>query len=109
MTAERSGTYILDAESNPQAVDAITWADNLTSPNRQLARDEIGELTVSTVFGGVDLNFERVGPPILWETRVFGLPDAADEICLQYSSKADALEGHKWTCDEIRLLFGDNT
>ena len=95
------GTYILDENGNPKAVDAVTWADSLEKADRKLAQDSIGSLRVSTVFLGVDLNFSDKGPPILWETKVSDLPDD-EEVVEQYSSRADALEGHKRICDEMR-------
>lgn len=93
--------FIYDDVGTPIATDATSMALWLTNERRRVAVDQIGTLTVSTVFLGINHQWES-GPPILWETMVFGLPGDIDEIQLRYSSRADALEGHKRTCDEIR-------
>ena len=93
--------FIYDDAGNPIATDHISMARWLTNKRRRVARDQIGTLTVSTVFLGLNHKWEA-GPPILWETMVFGLPDDTDEIQLRYSSRADAIAGHMRTCAEMR-------
>ena len=65
--------YILDASGEPvPEPDLIKWGHWFEDPrHRIVARDQLGPLTVSTVFLGVDHNFLPDGPPILWETMVF--------------------------------------
>ncbi|MEA5097296.1 MAG: hypothetical protein VB032_02020 [Burkholderiaceae bacterium] len=43
--------------------------------NRIVAQNMVGELQVSTVFTGIDQNWNNGGDPLLFETMVFGLPD----------------------------------
>lgn len=100
-----AGTYVLDGNGEPKAVDVLVWADSLETADRRVARNVIGKLEVSTVFLGIDHNWSGKGPPVLWETMVFGLPADTDEIQLRYTSKADALEGHKRTCNAIRMAI----
>jgi hypothetical protein len=50
-----------------------------------------GDVSVSTVFLGLDHNFGEGGAPLLFETMVFGLPG---EDCRRYSTWAEAEEGH---------------
>ena len=59
-------------------------------------KTRIGEMEVSTVFLGLNHNFTMQGPPILFETMVFGQPDD-DEICERYETWDEAQKGH----DEI--------
>lgn len=72
------GNYILDADGNPLEVDdAIAWAKWYQEADRHVQSDRIpvseGEvILVSTVFLGVDHSFGLGGPPILWETMIFG-------------------------------------
>lgn len=68
--------YILDENGNPVAVDIMTCARwNNDTANRRVAEDEISDdVTVSTVFLGLDHSFGSGGPPVLWETMVFGGP-----------------------------------
>jgi hypothetical protein len=99
--------FIYDDAGTPIATDHISMARWLTNKRRRVAGDQIGTLSVSTVFLGINHQW-GAGPPILWETMVFGLPSDVDEIQLRYSSRADALEGHKRACDEIRMAIRGN-
>lgn len=65
--------YVLDENGNPRAEpDLEKWGRWMQSGNTIVAKEQLGASTVSTVFLGVDYNFSRGGPPILWETMVFG-------------------------------------
>jgi hypothetical protein len=44
------------------------------------------------VFLGFDYNFSGNGPPLLWETMIFG--GRHDRTCQRYASCKDALAGH---------------
>ena len=57
---------------------------------------------VSTVFLALDHSFTD-GPPVLWETMVFGQGDG-DEYQERYTSYEDAVEGHKRACE---FAFGN--
>jgi hypothetical protein len=46
------------------------WFENPTS--RIVDTTTIGKVRVSTIFLGLDHNFYDDGPPILWETMIFG-------------------------------------
>lgn len=48
---------------------------------------------VSTVFLGTDHSFRGDGPPVLWETMVFGLGDD-DDWQQRYTNKLAAIAGH---------------
>lgn len=53
------------------------------------------DLLVSTVWLGVDTNFLRVGPPIIFETMIFGqIGQEENEMCWRYATEAEAKEGH---------------
>lgn len=95
------GTYILDGNGKPLAVDVLEWAKISETADRKVAVNVIGTLRVSTVFLAIDHNWSSKGLPVLWETMVFGLPDN-EEIMERYTSKAGALEGHKRICGEMR-------
>ena len=67
------GHWIVDENGNPRLTDLMTWAHWIEKfDNRVVKQDHIGEVSVSTVFLGIDHNFVDEGPPILWETMVFG-------------------------------------
>lgn len=71
------GLYILNAAGVPVLEpDTLKWAKWLETAVREVARDEIDEHVVSTVFLGIDHNHARAwtknaGPPLLWETMIF--------------------------------------
>jgi hypothetical protein len=88
-------TYILDDNGNavvePDSARFAEWFER--SENRLLWRDELPNgVSVSTVFLGIDHNLSGRGPPVLWETMIFGGPH--DEYQERYTSSADAFKGH---------------
>ena len=87
--------WILDEQDEPKAVDFTTWANwmELTHQQRVLAQTKLpGEVLVSTVFLGLDHNFSSAGPPLLWETMIFGGPH--DQYQDRYHTREEALDGH---------------
>lgn len=52
--------------------DLLTWGLWLETANLRVACDEIGPYRVSTVFLGLDHNFEDHGDPLLFETMLLG-------------------------------------
>ena len=73
--------------------DLQVWANGLDSTARMVATDFVGEVKVSTVFLGVDHNFSNQGPPILFETMVFG--GMLDREQQRYATWEKAEAGHK--------------
>lgn len=68
----RTGHYILNENGQPIPADLDTWARWFEKRDRILKQEWIGRSWVSTVFLGLDHNYSEEGPPILWETLVFG-------------------------------------
>ena len=69
----KTGHWILE-NNQLKSVSLLTWAkwfENRKSPGRITAQDTIGNVSVSTVFPGIDHNFDE-GEPLLWETMIFG-------------------------------------
>jgi hypothetical protein len=60
--------------------------------------DPAKRIRVSTVFLGLDHAF-RGGPPVLWETMVFG--GVLDGEMDRYTSKAAAFAGHQAMCRRV--------
>lgn len=88
--------WILDAEGEPTPVgDVLTWARWFeTTANRRVLDHHVGRrVWVSTVFLGLDHNWLPDGPPVLWETMIFGGP--FDQFQQRYTSALDALIGHE--------------
>lgn len=87
--------YILDDNGQPVLEpDLLTWGRWLEeSQQRVLAQNFVGEAMVSTVFLGINHRFIGNGPPILWETMVFG--GTLDGAQQRYESREEALRGHQ--------------
>jgi hypothetical protein len=94
--------YILDSENKPVPVDLHTWGEtfgNFTSRNVGLTQ-VTSQVTVSTVFLGLDHRLIGEGPPLLFETMIFGGP--LDQQMWRYSSWDDAEVGHKLAVEKAR-------
>jgi hypothetical protein len=69
---------------------------------KRVAYTDIDEnIYVSTVFLTYDHNWEDVGPPLLFETMVFGARGIFERWLLRYSTWYQAEEGHDYT---VRLI-----
>jgi len=92
--------YILDENHNAVPADLMTWARSLeNSEARRVAQTYIGIAMVSTVFLGLDHSFWE-GPPLLFETMVFGgACDGDMERCTTWS---EAEAQHSAMCDRVR-------
>lgn len=97
-----SEMYVLDNRGEVVAEpDLIKWGAWMASPHaRRIAWSEIGEWTVSTVFLGINHSFGH-GPPVLWETMVFG-PKPWDQPQWRYTSREAAVSHHDQVAEHIR-------
>lgn len=99
--SEHRGTYVMDENGNPKPEpDLLAWAKWFEKAERQLALDKVGGVRVSTVFLGLDHSFGQDGPPLLYETMVFG--GKLDQEQERYSTRDDALAGHSRILARIR-------
>jgi hypothetical protein len=57
------------------------------------------DVEVSTVFLGLDHNFSGAGPPVLYETMVFG--GDLDHFQQRYPTRGEAAEGHRQVCLDV--------
>ena len=96
---------ILDDAGEPVQCDVLTWGVWLQTADRARViaadRDEgaaPGGVEVSTIFLGLNHQW-REGPPVLWESLVFGGPLAGTQR--RYASRADALRGHQDLCRAV--------
>jgi hypothetical protein len=99
--------YILNERGEPEAVSDIhKWSSWLGAhhPNR-VAEAQIGESWISTVFLGIDHNWSGKGPPVLWETMVFGGKLNEDQVrCGGSREQAEAM--HALMVDRVKLAEG---
>lgn len=68
-----TGKYILEGKTPVRCDDVLKWGTWLEerANNRHVACQFIGDVRISTVFLGIDHNFGD-GPPLLFETMIFG-------------------------------------
>lgn len=95
------GNYILDDDGQPRRIDdALEWARKFDDEMKIIKHDHVGEILVSTVFLGLDHNFGGKGPPVLFETMVFGGP--LDEEQERYCTREEALAGHAAMVERVK-------
>lgn len=68
--------------------------------DRHVADDMVGLVRVSTVWLGLNHNWSGSGPPLIFETMVFG--GVHDEDQWRYPSQAAALAGHDQVVTMVR-------
>ena len=90
-------TRYYDLAGNPISFD--DWVRAFEGP-RQIGDTTVGEVRVSTVWLGLDHNFFSSGPPLIFETMVFGGPH--DEWCDRYSTEDEARAGHERVVAALR-------
>jgi hypothetical protein len=99
--------HILDADNNIIECTMLTWARWIEEDTgrRTVGWTQItSEVTVSTVFLGMDHRLWGKGPPLLFETMIFGGP--LDEHMWRYSSYDDAQTGHAAAVRKAREAIG---
>jgi hypothetical protein len=82
-------------------VDRETYLNQPEHQDRTVAKSNIGNYLVSTVFLGLDHQWHAHGPPLLFETMVFGKGelDERQERCTTWE-EAEAM--HETMCEEVR-------
>jgi hypothetical protein len=92
------GTYILDGHK-PVPAATLVWAKWFEGRSRHVAQEMIGDVRISTVFLGLDHSFGN-GPPLLFETMVFGGP--LDQESDRYETWDEAEAGHRAMVERVR-------
>jgi hypothetical protein len=98
--------YILDADHHVVEVDVGTWGRWFSRfENRVVGFTQVtSAVRVSTVVIGIDHRFAKRGPPLLFETMIFGGP--LDGYQKRYASYDDAETGHKAAVRKARAAIG---
>lgn len=95
-----SDKYILDADRNVVPASLMEWARYFESADRIVRKSVVGEVSVSTVFLGIDHQYGD-GPPLLFETMIFG--GQHDQWCARCSTWQEAEAQH----DQAILVLAD--
>jgi len=89
----RAKCYRRDATPITGPNATLEWAEEFERADRQICRDELpGNVRVSTVFLGVDHNYGETGPPLIFETMIFG--GEHDDYQERYATEVEARVGH---------------
>lgn len=92
---EMTDQYILEGDAIVPCDDLLVWGRWMQTANRHIGLDVISGVKVSTVFLGLDHNFGLDGPPVLFETMVFG--GGFDQEQERYCTIEQAKQGHaRW-------------
>jgi len=100
------GTYVLNANGKPvPEPDMMKWAIWYEdAKERIIAKTELDGVLISTIFLGLDHNFSENGPPVLWETMVFGGPLNRDASrCAGSREQAEAM--HQEFVERVEALL----
>ena len=82
--------WVLDGHE-VRRVPLLEWAMKFEDgDSRRVAKTQVGDTEVSTVFLGIDHNFGDDGPPLLFESMTF--PDQM--TCERYATWDEAQAGH---------------
>ena len=93
------GNYI-EIDGEVLLVDNLTeWMDLFYASDRNVMKTELPGVNISTVFLGINHQWGR-GPPILYETMVFG--GEHDEYTERYHTREEAINGHESTVKMVK-------
>lgn len=98
--------FILSGKDAVPVDSLLVWGQWFEKFDRRIAWDEVGSVTVSTVFIGLDHQFGD-GPPLLFETLVSG--GTLDGGMDRYSTWDEAAAGHVAMCVKVKLAESGET
>ena len=93
------GNYYILNKKEAVSANATEWAQWFEEADRRVADEMVGDVRISTVFLGLNHQWGD-GPPLLFETMVFG--GKFDEDQWRYSTWEEAEKGHTETVEKVR-------
>jgi hypothetical protein len=94
--------YKLNENKEPVKIEMMEWAMGMSNiENRIVKHDKVDGILVSTVFLGMDHRFGFEGPPVLFETMIFG--GEHDQYQERYCTYQEAEAGHKRALEMVLL------
>lgn len=94
-----NGRYILVGHDPVLCPDLMKWGHWMQDADRHVARTDLSDSWVSTVFLGLDHSFSG-GPPVLFETMIFG--GKHDDFQDRYLTWDAAEAGHERAVRMVR-------
>lgn len=106
MNGYEGGHHYYDRDGQP--IDSQRWAQLFEDENyRRIAYNEIGNVTVSTVWLGLDHEYQNLfgeqRPPQIFETMSFGL---GHDVHIRYAIEKLARAGHADIVAKITAIAG---
>jgi len=99
-----SRKYVL-IEKKPYPVsDVIKWGKAFEKDSRRVAKTQVGNVDISTVFLGIDHGWGDNEEPILFETMAFDTK-GDEKMCWRYATWDEAVKGH-WLAVLIETTGG---
>lgn len=96
-----TGKYILKGHEVIECNDLMDWAEWLEKADRHVEKTVVApDVTISTVFLGIDHRLGGNSEPLLFETMVFG--GKHDQEMERYSTWEQAEAGHKRWVEKIK-------
>ena len=90
-----------------QPITQAQWVARFAEDHRRIAEDEFVldgvEIMVSTVWLGLDHQYGG-GPPLIFETMIFGLGGEWQDWTARYSTELQAIEGHGLAVAALREM-----
>ncbi len=97
--------YIILPDHSIKCVPLMEWAQWFEERGeRTVGKTRIWNAEVSTMFLGLDHRFWWEGPPIIFETMIFGdgYNSSCREYCERYCTWEEAMLGHKRACAWVK-------
>lgn len=92
----RPRQYTLKEHEIIPCEDILEWGDWFQNAERHVALTWVtSKVYVSTAFLGLDHNYSWEGPPVLFESMVFGASPFNMEVMARYTEWDHALAGHQ--------------
>ncbi len=96
-----SDNYILEGHKAVLCNNLREWAKWNETANRRVVKTQISkDVTVSTIFLGLDYSFSDNGEPLIFETMVFG--GEHDGQMERYTTWEQSEKGHQKWVDKIK-------
>lgn len=101
--------YVVEKRQVKEATLA-EWAAMIECCDRHVAETLIGTVRISTVFIGLDHRWLTPGPPLVFETMIFGdenLIGELDQSQCRYCTVDEAERGHRIMVERVREFLPD--
>jgi hypothetical protein len=103
---DRPRHYALDEHGEPRPVsNVLEWAEGFEKLDRVVSKTEVLGHEVSTVFLGLDHNYEETGEPLIWETMVFGPTSLCDHCERCGGPRANAIAMHEKMLADLPVMI----